>query len=405
MAGPAEVSMQRTLLLAFALLLGAPAQALVYVSGTGQGNTSPPPDDPGWNHMARVSGLNGIYIGNGWVITADHVPTGNPVIQGVWYAVVPGSAVTLENPDESLADLKVFRVDPHPPLPLMPIRATTPLADTDVTMIAGGVLRGTATSWMGYDGWFWGGTSGMHWGTNEVYETGLEGNNWVISTDFTKPSLGGTTHEAQGATGDSGGALFIKNGGTWELAGVLFAIGPFAGQPDSTALQGKISQPVGNLTYSTDLSVYRDQIIDLTRPECANEIDDDGDTFVDWPDDPDCASELGLSELPDQDEDGVGDVEDNCLILANPDQLDTNQDGYGNLCDADFNDDEAVGSNDFNAFKQAFQTVLGGPGYDADIDLNGDGAIGGPDFTLFRDMFQGPPGPSGLSCAGNPPCP
>jgi hypothetical protein len=186
---------------------------------------------------------------------------------------------------------------------------------------------------------------------------------------------------------------------------VLFAIGPYLGQPESTALQGKVSQPVGNITYSTDLSVYRDQIIDLTRPECANEVDDDGDTFVDWPDDPDCDSELGLTELPDQDEDGAGDIEDNCLILANPNQHDTDLDGYGNLCDADFDGDEAVGSTDFTAFKQAFQTIEGGPGYDADIDLNGDGAIGGPDFTLFRDMYQGPPGPSGLVCAGNPPCP
>ena len=73
--------MRRTLLLALALLLAAPAQALVYVSGDGQGNTSPPPDDPGWDHMGRVSGLNGIYLGNGWVLTANHVPTGNPILQ------------------------------------------------------------------------------------------------------------------------------------------------------------------------------------------------------------------------------------------------------------------------------------------------------------------------------------
>ena len=399
--------MRRTLLIALALLLAAPAQALVFVSGDGQGNTSPPPppDDPGWNYVGRVSGLNGIYLGNGWVITANHVPTGNPLINGVWYPAVPGSEVQLQNPNLSLADLKVFRIDPSPSMPLMPIRATTPPAGFNVTMIAGGALRGTATSWMGYDGWFWGATTGMHWATNRVYQTGFEGGSWTVSTDFTKPALGGTTHEGQGATGDSGGALFIKNGSTWELAGVLFAIGPFASQPDSTALQGKVGQPIGNITYATDLSVYRDQIIELTRPECANEIDDDADTFVDWPDDPDCDSELGLTELPDQDEDGVGDPEDNCLILANQDQLDTNLDGYGNLCDGDFNDDEVVAAADFNAFKQAYQTMQGGSGYDPDIDLNGDGAIAASDFTLFRDMYLEAPGPSGLGCAGSPPCP
>ena len=111
MAGPAEVFFSmRTLLLALPLLLAAPAQALVYVSA--QGNTSAPPDDPGWDHMGNVSGLNGIYLGNGWMVTANHVPTGLTMIQGVWYSPVSGSEVQLENPDQSLADLKVFRIDP-----------------------------------------------------------------------------------------------------------------------------------------------------------------------------------------------------------------------------------------------------------------------------------------------------
>src|SRR5262245_15420961 len=106
--------MQRTLLLALALLLAASAQALVYVSGDGHGNTSPPPDDPGWNYVARVGGLNGVYLGNGWVITANHVTTANSLINGVWYPVVPGSEVRLQNSDLTLADLKVFRIDPSP---------------------------------------------------------------------------------------------------------------------------------------------------------------------------------------------------------------------------------------------------------------------------------------------------
>ena len=58
--------MQRMLLLALALLVSAPADALVFISGDGQGNNTPPPDDPGWDHVGRVGGLNGIYLGNGW---------------------------------------------------------------------------------------------------------------------------------------------------------------------------------------------------------------------------------------------------------------------------------------------------------------------------------------------------
>ena len=40
---------------------------------------------------------------------------------------------------------------------------------------------------------------------------------------------------------------------------MLFAIATFPGQPDKTALFGKVSQPIGNLTYAIDLG-------DLPRP-------------------------------------------------------------------------------------------------------------------------------------------
>ena len=404
--------MQRMLLLTLALLLSAPADALIYISGDGTGNTTAPPDDPGWDHVARVGGLNGTYLGNGWMLTANHVGINNVFLDGAWYAPVPGSEVQLQNPDLSLADLKVFRIVSGPSMPLMRIRTTTPPDNRGVTMIAGGVLRGAATSWMGYDGFLWGvPATEEHWATNKIYGpgAGFVIGTWAITTDFDKDGVGGgTTHEGQGAIGDSGGALFAKSGsgvgGVWELAGVLFAVGPFPSQPDETALQGKPTQPIGNLTYSVDLSVYRSQIIALTRPECANEIDDDGDTLVDLAD-PDCASELGLTELPDQDQDGVGDPEDNCLEVANADQRDTNLDGFGNLCDADFDGNLVVNSVDLGVFKAAYLKTQGQPGYNPDVDLDGGAAINATDLGLFRSMYLGVPGPSGLSCAGSPPCP
>ena len=70
---PAGVRMRRTLLFALTLLLSAPADALILDSGDGQGNTTPPADDPGWAHVGRVTGPSGIYLGNGWVLTANHV--------------------------------------------------------------------------------------------------------------------------------------------------------------------------------------------------------------------------------------------------------------------------------------------------------------------------------------------
>jgi hypothetical protein len=291
MAFPSRVRLRRTFLLALAMLASAPADALILDSGDGQGNTSAPADDPGWAHVGQVSGPTGVYLGNGWVLTAAHVPAGNFVFGVTIYPFVPGSAVQLLNPDSSLADLHVFRIDPSPSLPLLRIRSTTPSNNTDVTMISQGLSRGAATSWMGHNGYEWGASTGMRWGTNRVAGTDFIGT-WTVFTNFTKISQGGTTHEAQGANGDSGGAVFIKNGSDWELAGVMLAVGVYGGQPDSTALYG-------NETHAADLSIYRDQLFAVTRPKCANEVDDDGDSFVDWPADDGCASELDDSELPD----------------------------------------------------------------------------------------------------------
>ncbi|MFP6630198.1 MAG: S8 family serine peptidase [Myxococcota bacterium] len=107
----------------------------------------------------------------------------------------------------------------------------------------------------------------------------------------------------------------------------------------------------------------------------------------------------------DDDGDGACNEVDNCLDVSNPNQVDSNQDGYGNLCDTDLNDDNAVGVPDFNAFRSVFGLSCSDPGYDADADFNSDCAIGVPDFNIFRNYFGGPPGPSGYACAGTIPCP
>ncbi len=109
--------------------------------------------------------------------------------------------------------------------------------------------------------------------------------------------------------------------------------------------------------------------------------------------------------LADQDGDGIDDASDNCLAVANADQLDSNQDGYGNRCDADFDDDGDVGLSDFALLKLSFGTRTGDPGWNPAVDASGDGVVGIDDFGFFRKAYGSPPGPSGLACAGTIPCP
>jgi hypothetical protein len=93
----------------------------------------------------------------------------------------------------------------------------------------------------------------------------------------------------------------------------------------------------------------------------------------------------------DTDGDGVDDTIDNCTLVANPNQIDSNGDGFGNFCDADLNNDGTVDLSDFSLFRIAFGTT------DADADFNEDGMVNLSDFSIFRTSFGGEPGPSGLN--------
>lgn len=90
----------------------------------------------------------------------------------------------------------------------------------------------------------------------------------------------------------------------------------------------------------------------------------------------------------DADGDGVEDAVDNCPTVANADQLDSNGDGFGNLCDADLDNDGLVGALDIAAFKSAFGTS----GANLDSDFNGDGWVNTLDLAIMKSLVGKPPG-------------
>jgi hypothetical protein len=57
-------------------------------------------------------------------------------------------------------------------------------------------------------------------------------------------------------------------------------------------------------------------------------------------------SSAAFTTLPDGDGDGVADVSDNCPVDANADQLDTDSDGAGNVCDTDDDNDGVLDVDD-----------------------------------------------------------
>ncbi len=102
--------------------------------------------------------------------------------------------------------------------------------------------------------------------------------------------------------------------------------------------------------------------------------------------------------LDDIDGDGFENDDDNCRLVANPSQTDSDGDSWGNACDADFDGDLVVTPTDFFAvMRPCFGADLSARPECEVADLDGDGAVGSSDFfAVFRPSLGGPPGPSGI---------
>jgi uncharacterized repeat protein (TIGR03806 family) len=99
----------------------------------------------------------------------------------------------------------------------------------------------------------------------------------------------------------------------------------------------------------------------------------------------------------DGDGDGTPDSADNCVVVANPDQRDSNRDGIGDRCDGDFNGDRKVDNVDLRIMGAALDTAQGNGGFRRDRDLDGDFDIDLNDYRLLKRLYGKPPGPS---CCG-----
>lgn len=247
-------------------LVTSTLRAVIVVGGDGTQNVTAPSDNPGWDNVGSLNGATGVYLGSYssgyWVLTATHVGFGNITLAGNSYSAVPGSGVQVGG------DLYAFRIGADPQLANLTLSAVAPTVGAATLLIGNGLNRAPAlTTWYidvnttpftwsttlfpaadtSVQGYFYGSGNSKRWGTNVIegastYNLG-NGNTTTLVVDFDADG------DAQGAPGDSGGAMFYKNGSTWELAGILGAIGTFNGQPGSTAV-------ANNITHAINLSAY-----------------------------------------------------------------------------------------------------------------------------------------------------
>ena len=93
----------------------------------------------------------------------------------------------------------------------------------------------------------------------------------------------------------------------------------------------------------------------------------------------------------DSDHDGVPDRNDNCKLVANTNQRNTDGDLYGNICDPDFNQNNIVDPADMSQLKAKLGQAS------ANEDLNGNGIVDPADMSLLKSYLGKAPGPSGLA--------
>ena len=210
-------------MIAAALLLTAPAGRAVTFMTTADPtfNTTPPTGalaGSGWQYEASFGPFLATAIGQHHFLTVKHigVPSNAFVYQGATYTIV-------NSYDDPGSELRMFEVAETVPT-YAPLYSRSDELGRDIVVIGRGTQRGNPV-YVGSSllGWEWGnGDMVQRWGENQISEA----NGYTLYATFDQ---NGKLNEAHLSSGDSGGAIFINDGGVWKLAGISFAVdGPFA---------------------------------------------------------------------------------------------------------------------------------------------------------------------------------
>ena len=285
-------------------LVALPARAIIVAPSDNQ--TIPTPVNGNGqnleNNVGTFNGASGIYIGNGWVLTADHVGAGNPNFDGTTYSYDGTSGQQLTTPDSTgVSDLYLFHLTTSPPLPSMNLSSTSgaTLAASATSVVMYGDGQGLTSTTVNYYntatnpytvssiatpelGYSTGSGMALRAGANFIDNSGVVndgvGPTTSIITYFNPlyHNGGGTIAGAQAAVGDSGSAVFAQTAsGSYQLVGMTFAAGSdlsaSANQPasntivyNSNSFTGDGTTTSDSITAAADISAYLPQIEAVT---------------------------------------------------------------------------------------------------------------------------------------------
>lgn len=206
----------------FLAALGQSAYCIITINNDSASLSAPSNGAP-WDYVARLDDgfgarASGVYLGNRYVITANHVDNDINLVH------LDNTDFTLDSSFTPLAiagtDMRILRLAQDPGLPMLPLITSSENAfNQAATMIGWGVGKGTVVP---NQGWNWGDdtTRLERWGTSTTlgsYMTDPNSGFTYLQTTF-DITKGAATGQLTG--GDSGGGLFVNFGGVWTLAGI-----------------------------------------------------------------------------------------------------------------------------------------------------------------------------------------
>ncbi|MCK5114170.1 MAG: trypsin-like peptidase domain-containing protein [Phycisphaerae bacterium] len=284
--------------LAAILSFVVPANALVVSGGV---NSSP--SAFGWDYTVKLSTGTGVYLGNGWVLTANHV-----------YDDKVGQSVTFADGticNEALgyggrvgnADLALFLVSNEPTRAPLTISSNTS-SGADLLIVGTGRQQQpqettwwrnrftdewsetvqSGPDWVVETGYKTISTREWTWGTNDVRSTGITTGTSPYETTCFFTDFDDSTDEAQLVIYDSGAPAFTYNSSTsqYELSGIGLAVAP-GNDWGSQAPDIRYNAIYGGYSYFGELSDYKATIsamIENNGP-IPGDADYDGDVDAD----------------------------------------------------------------------------------------------------------------------------
>jgi hypothetical protein len=211
------------LALAFTASFSFPAEGIIlFRTADPAANTTAPSNDAaasGWNYEGLFGAYLGTPIAPHFFLSAAHIGQASSTLSygGSTYTIVT-------NIRDPFSDLNIWQVNEAFPS-FAPLYTKNDEVGQRVVAIGRGTQRGSEVLVSGQlRGWNWGGFDGaQRWGENIVSDivNFSSGPNDAIYATFDQNGL---TNECHFSANDSGGAVFISDGGVWKLTGINYAV-------------------------------------------------------------------------------------------------------------------------------------------------------------------------------------